>query len=103
RGRLGGLRRDRARQRRPRDPFDRVAQRSLVLKEPLGVVGAIVPWNYPSLGREGFEALQTEIAAKEWWYPYGADEGLPPDHVRLPDERARLRADEGNARLAGLP
>ena len=47
------------------------AQLSLVLKEPLGVVGAIVPWNYPLLGREGCEALQTEIATKEWWYPYG--------------------------------
>jgi len=47
------------------------AQLSLVLKEPLEVVGAIVPWNYPLLGREGCEALQTEIATKEWWYPYG--------------------------------
>ena len=30
------------------------------------------------------------------------DEALPPDDVRLPDERARLRADEGNARVARL-
>jgi len=33
------------------------AQLSLVLEEPLGVAGAIVPWNYPWLGRERFEAL----------------------------------------------
>ena len=30
------------------------------------------------------------------------DEALPPDDVRLPDERARLRADEGHARVARL-
>ena len=31
-----------------------------------------------------------------------ANEALPPDDVRLPDERARLRADEGDARVARL-
>src|ERR1039458_7044822 len=30
------------------------------------------------------------------------DEALPPDDVRLSDESARFRADQGNARVAGL-
>ena len=34
---------------------------------------------------------------------YGCSgEALPPDHLRVPDERARLRADEGHARVARL-
>ena len=33
----------------------------------------------------------------------GRREALPPDHLRVPDERARLRADEGHARVARLP
>src|SRR5256886_8437901 len=28
---------------------------------------------------------------------------LPPNDVRVPDERARLRADEGDARVARIP
>ena len=35
-------------------------------------------------------------------YPRTADEALPRHHVRLPDERARLRAHEGHARVARL-
>ena len=31
-----------------------------------------------------------------------ADAQLPPDHLRVPDERARLGAHEGHARVAGL-
>src|SRR5215207_2161756 len=30
-------------------------------------------------------------------------EGVPRHHLRVPDERARLRADEGDARVARLP
>jgi two-component system OmpR family sensor kinase len=33
----------------------------------------------------------------------GGDEDLPRDDLRLSDERARLGADEGDARVAGLP
>ena len=54
-------------------------QLALVLKEPLGVVAAIVPWNYPLLllAWKLAPALAagnavTKIAAKSWWYPYGA-------------------------------
>jgi homotetrameric cytidine deaminase len=51
-------------------------QLALVLKEPLGVVAAIVPWNYPLLLLAGKLApalaagnAVTKIAAKSWWYP----------------------------------
>ena len=35
-------------------------------------------------------------------YPRRGGEALSPDHLRVPDERARLRADEGHARVARL-
>ena len=41
---------------------------ALVLKEPMGVVGAIVPWNYPLL------LLSWKLAPRAWrqatpWWP----------------------------------
>ena len=39
---------------------------------------------------------------RQWLQVPCAHEALPPDHVRVPDERARLRADEGDARDARL-
>ena len=48
-GRVRLLRRDRPPLHGPCDPTEQASQIELVVKEPIGVVACIVPWNYPLL------------------------------------------------------
>src|SRR5919197_2072090 len=47
-------------------------------------------------------ALSRRISVQLVSATLAANEALPRHHVRVPDERARLRADEGDARVARL-